>query len=107
MAGSADIYTAARVLGDKLLSIPPDARHVFLALPALSVNFPTLHVRVAFESLSLMSEPLIVIDRLAKSFGGQVAVQGLSMSIPRGEVFGFLGANGAGKTTTIRMLCGL
>src|SRR5678815_5644078 len=54
-----------------------------------------------------MSEPLIVIDRLAKSFGGQVAVQDLSMAIPRGEVFGFLGANGAGKTTTIRMLCGL
>src|SRR4051794_31216849 len=54
-----------------------------------------------------MSEPLIVIDRLAKAFGGQVAVDALSMSIPKGEVFGFLGANGAGKTTTMRMLCGL
>ncbi len=54
-----------------------------------------------------MSEPLIVIDRLAKSFGDQVAVDALSMCIPRGEVFGFLGANGAGKTTTMRMLCGL
>jgi ABC-2 type transport system ATP-binding protein len=54
-----------------------------------------------------MSEPLIVIDRLAKSFEEQVAVDALSMTIPRGEVFGFLGANGAGKTTTIRMLCGL
>jgi len=54
-----------------------------------------------------MSEPLIVIDRLTKAFGGHVAVRDLSMSIPKGEVFGFLGANGAGKTTTIRMLCGL
>src|SRR5262245_60821971 len=54
-----------------------------------------------------MSEPLIVIDRLTKSFGEQVAVDALSMAIPKGEVFGFLGANGAGKTTTIRMLCGL
>jgi ABC-2 type transport system ATP-binding protein len=54
-----------------------------------------------------MSEPLIVIDHLAKSFGDHVAVDALSISIPRGEVFGFLGANGAGKTTTIRMLCGL
>jgi ABC-2 type transport system ATP-binding protein len=54
-----------------------------------------------------MSEPLIVIDHLAKSFGAHVAVDALSMSIPRGQVFGFLGANGAGKTTTIRMLCGL
>ena len=54
-----------------------------------------------------MSEPLIVIDRLAKSFGSQLAVDALSLTIPKGEVFGFLGANGAGKTTTMRMLCGL
>jgi ABC-2 type transport system ATP-binding protein len=54
-----------------------------------------------------MSEPLIVLDHLAKSFGEHVAVDALSMSIPKGEVFGFLGANGAGKTTTMRMLCGL
>src|SRR5882724_5560641 len=54
-----------------------------------------------------MSEPLIVIDRLAKSFGNHIAVDALSMSISKGEVFGFLGANGAGKTTTMRMLCGL
>ena len=54
-----------------------------------------------------MSEPVIVLDQLAKSFGETVAVDGISMSIPAGEIFGFLGANGAGKTTTIRMLCGL
>jgi len=54
-----------------------------------------------------MSEPLIVLDHLAKSFGDHVAVDALSMRIPKGEVFGFLGANGAGKTTTMRMLCGL
>jgi ABC-2 type transport system ATP-binding protein len=54
-----------------------------------------------------MPEPVIVLDKLAKSFGDTVAVDGISMSIPAGEIFGFLGANGAGKTTTIRMLCGL
>ena len=54
-----------------------------------------------------MSQPVITLDRLAKSFGTTVAVDGLSMAIPAGEIFGFLGANGAGKTTTIRMLCGL
>jgi ABC-2 type transport system ATP-binding protein len=54
-----------------------------------------------------MPEPAIVLDRLAKSFGQTVAVEGLSLSIPEGEIFGFLGANGAGKTTTMRMLCGL
>ena len=54
-----------------------------------------------------MSDPIIALDRLAKSFGSTTAVDGISMSIPAGEIFGFLGANGAGKTTTIRMLCGL
>jgi len=54
-----------------------------------------------------MPEPAMVLDRLSKSFGQTVAVEDLSLSIPAGEIFGFLGANGAGKTTTIRMLCGL
>jgi ABC-2 type transport system ATP-binding protein len=45
---------------------------------------------------------------LSKRFrGGQLAVDGLDLSVPRGSVFGFLGPNGSGKTTTIRMLLGL
>ncbi|MBO8188235.1 ABC transporter ATP-binding protein [Streptomyces spirodelae] len=39
--------------------------------------------------------------------GGQLAVEALDLSVPRGSVFGFLGPNGSGKTTTIRMLLGL
>ncbi|MEU3501421.1 ABC transporter ATP-binding protein [Streptomyces hundungensis] len=39
--------------------------------------------------------------------GGQLAVNGLDLTVPRGSVFGFLGPNGSGKTTTIRMLMGL
>jgi len=54
-----------------------------------------------------MSEPVVLLDRLGKSFGKTVAVGGVSMSLTKGEILGFLGANGAGKTTTIRMLCGL
>lgn len=54
------------------------------------------------------SEPLAVdIRGLRKVFGALVAVDGLNLSIRRGEVFGLLGPNGSGKTTTIRMLCGL
>ena len=56
---------------------------------------------------AFMPEPAVVLDQLTKSFGGTVAVDRVSMAIPAGEIFGFLGANGAGKTTTIRMLCGL
>jgi len=50
---------------------------------------------------------MIVLEQLRKVFGETVAVDRVSMSIPAGEIFGFLGANGAGKTTTMRMLCGL
>jgi ABC-2 type transport system ATP-binding protein len=44
---------------------------------------------------------------LRKTFGERVAVEGLDLEVPRGQVFGLLGPNGSGKTTTIRMLCGL
>src|ERR1700741_3780250 len=54
-----------------------------------------------------MSEPVIVLDHLGKSYGNVHAVQDLSLQIERGTIFGFLGPNGAGKTTTMRMLCGL
>ncbi|CAN5487946.1 ABC transporter ATP-binding protein [soil metagenome] len=54
-----------------------------------------------------MSEPVILLDRLSKAYGGTLAVDNLSLQIGAGAIFGFLGANGAGKTTTMRMLCGL
>jgi ABC-2 type transport system ATP-binding protein len=44
---------------------------------------------------------------LEKVFGDQKAVAGISLSVPSGSVFGFLGPNGSGKTTTIRLLLGL
>jgi ABC-2 type transport system ATP-binding protein len=50
----------------------------------------------------------VVTHGLTKRFrGGQLAVDGLDMVVPRGSVYGFLGPNGSGKTTTIRMLLGL
>jgi ABC-2 type transport system ATP-binding protein len=50
---------------------------------------------------------MIKITELSKSFGELKAVDCLSLSIPKGELFCFLGPNGAGKTTTIKMLTGL
>jgi ABC-2 type transport system ATP-binding protein len=50
---------------------------------------------------------MIEFEALAKSYGSFQAVQPLSLTVARGEVFGFLGPNGAGKTTTIRMMMGI
>src|SRR5271169_2451126 len=47
------------------------------------------------------------MTKLRKEFDDLVAVQGLDVSIPEGEIYGLIGPNGAGKTTTIRMACGL
>jgi ABC-2 type transport system ATP-binding protein len=52
-------------------------------------------------------ENAVIIDQLTKRFGDFIAVDEISLTVTRGEIFGFLGANGAGKTTVIRMLCGL
>jgi ABC-2 type transport system ATP-binding protein len=51
-----------------------------------------------------MAEEFLVVKDLHKSFGDFKAVNGVSFSINKGEIFGLLGPNGAGKTTTIRML---
>ena len=51
--------------------------------------------------------PAIEVEGLSKSFAGRRAVEGLSFSVERGEVFGLLGPNGAGKTTTLRTIAGL
>ncbi len=54
-----------------------------------------------------MPEVVIDVQNLSKAFGSFKAVDDISFSVRRGEIFGFLGANGAGKTTAMRMLCGL
>ncbi|HKB28031.1 MAG TPA: ABC transporter ATP-binding protein [Candidatus Limnocylindrales bacterium] len=51
--------------------------------------------------------PAIEVTDLRKKYGPIEALAGLSMSVGRGEVFGFLGPNGAGKTTTVKLLLGL
>ncbi len=54
-----------------------------------------------------MREEVIRAEGLTKCFGSFTAVDHISFSVRKGEIFGFLGANGAGKTTAMRMLCGL
>jgi ABC-2 type transport system ATP-binding protein len=55
-----------------------------------------------------MNETIAIeVKGLTKTFGSLTAVDGLDMVVPKGVIYGFLGANGSGKTTTIRMMCGL
>lgn len=52
-------------------------------------------------------EPAIVAESLTRRFGSFTAVDNVSFTIERGEIFGFLGSNGCGKTTTMKLLTGL
>ena len=54
-----------------------------------------------------MTDAILEVENLTKRFGAFTAVDQLSFTIGKGEIFGFLGPNGAGKSTTIRMLCGV
>ena len=54
-----------------------------------------------------MGGNVIEVEGLTKVFGDFTAVDHISFSVAKGEIFGFLGANGAGKTTAMKMLCGL
>ena len=51
-----------------------------------------------------MTDDAIVLDDVCKSFGAFRAVDGVSLRVPRGSLYGFLGPNGSGKTTTLRMI---
>ncbi len=50
---------------------------------------------------------ILTIDKLNKSFGSHIVIDGLSLTVPEGSIYGFLGPNGAGKTTTMKMILGL
>ncbi len=54
-----------------------------------------------------MSEYIIETDGLTRRYGQHVSVDHINLRVPKGKIYGFLGANGAGKTTTIRMLLSL
>jgi ABC-2 type transport system ATP-binding protein len=54
-----------------------------------------------------MEQPIVQLKNLTKVIGKRTIIDNLSLDVPRGQVFGFLGPNGSGKTTTIRMMVGL
>ena len=50
--------------------------------------------------------PLLRLDGVTRHFGGVKAVDGISLEIPEGEIFGLIGPNGAGKTTLVNLTTG-
>ena len=82
-----------------------DAPDVILDRFADVFNPPPLSMDSAI--LSQNREPVIEVEHLVKAFGTFHAVDDISFTVQRGEIFGFLGANGAGKTTAMHMLTGL
>ena len=61
----------------------------------------------AVAVIQQQTEPVIEVEHLVKTFGDFRAVDDISFTVKKGEIFGFLGANGAGKTTAMHMLTGL
>jgi drug efflux transport system ATP-binding protein len=57
--------------------------------------------------MAAAAEPIVRLDNVKKSFGATRAVDGLSLAVGKGEMFGVIGPDGAGKTTSLRMICGL
>ena len=55
-------------------------------------------------SLPGQSDKIVQVESLSKKYGDNIAVNGISFSLTKGEVFAFLGPNGAGKTTTVEIL---
>jgi ABC-2 type transport system ATP-binding protein len=69
-----------------------------------------LHARpISFAGLpsSEVSEPIAILDNITKRFKAAIALDGLSLSLHRGEVVALLGPNGAGKSTAVRLMLGL
>jgi ribosome-dependent ATPase len=87
----------ATTLEDAFIALlPADRRSLHAPLPPTQRQAP-----------DMSSPPAIEARGLTKRFGSFVAVDGVDLTIARGEIFGFLGSNGCGKSTTMRMLTGL
>ncbi len=89
-------------------AVAPRFEDVFVDLLASRVANPRpVANNPALSTAAADTGPVIEVRNLVRTFGEFRAVDGITFSVRRGEIFGLLGANGAGKSTTFRMLCGL
>ncbi|MDT3706228.1 MAG: ATP-binding cassette domain-containing protein [Thiobacillus sp.] len=87
-------------------AISPSLEDVFVALlPAVPVATPPIALAAGMPANA--GGVAVEVQDLSMRFGKFTAVDRVSFTVRRGEIFGFLGPNGSGKTTTIKMLCGL
>ena len=91
--------------GSAITPMPPRFEDGFIA--RLATDEPRSSVVSIAPHPAKDDEPAIVVRDLVRRFGDFTAVDRISFTVPRGEIFGLLGPNGAGKSTTFRMLCGL
>ncbi len=64
----------------------------------------SVSVPVLASAVHPMTESVLDLDRVVKTYGDFKAIDNISLSIPKGSIYGFLGPNGAGKTTTFRAI---
>lgn len=89
---------------DRLVEMVPAEQHAFVT-PVVEPSPSLIFDDTGRERFG--SSPAVHTNNLRKQYRNTVALQGLSMTVRRGEVFGFLGPNGAGKTTAVKLLLGL
>jgi ABC-2 type transport system ATP-binding protein len=87
--------------------VPQQGSSISIMARRLAFRRVSLSVTISRMPRLSLDLPAIEVTDLRKRYGQIEALAGLTMSVGRGEVFGFLGPNGAGKTTTVKLLLGL
>ncbi len=103
------VPTAQELGGETLDPVPPRFEDGFIArlAPPLRLASPSPRGRGAGGGGAASQQNAITVSDLVRRFGTFTAVDHVSFTVRRGEIFGLLGPNGAGKSTIFRMLCGL
>ena len=106
----ATLLDQAEISYEKLRESEPSLEDVFVSLlgdGTESAQLPDASQVVLHTGVKKDAAPAVQVAHLTRRFGSFTAVDDISFTVQKGEIFGFLGPNGAGKSTTIRMLCGL